>query len=85
MQVNTEGGKPDTKALEREDRMPFGSTNPEPEFYARIVKELEEMAEHVRHRPEINHKTAARLEAIAKEIREDAKLGLTNPPASEPT
>jgi hypothetical protein len=47
---------------------------PNREFYERLVKELEEMADAVRRRPEINHQTAARLEAIAEEIRKDAKL-----------
>jgi hypothetical protein len=49
-------------------------------FYERLVRELEEMATAVRDRPEINHKTAARLEAIANEIRRGAKLEPPGPP-----
>ena len=48
--------------------------------FARIVAELEEVADHVRNRPEINHQTAARIQAIADEIRRDA--GLESLPAA---
>jgi hypothetical protein len=61
--------------------MPFDSKEL-PDF-ARIVAELEEVADHVRHRPEINHRTAARIDAIADEIRKDAGLG-ARPPRKSP-
>lgn len=47
--------------------------------FARIVAELEEVADHVRHRPEINHQTATRIQGIADEIRRDAGLGDRTP------
>ena len=57
--------------------MPFDSKEL-PDF-ARIVAELEEIADHVRHRPEINHQTAARLQAIADQIRKDTHLSARPP------
>jgi hypothetical protein len=45
-------------------------------YYARLVAELEEIAEQVEQRPELNHHAARRLRDIAKGIRQDAGLPL---------
>jgi hypothetical protein len=40
--------------------------------YIRMATELETMADLIRRHPEKNHNSAARLQAIAAEMREDA-------------
>jgi hypothetical protein len=45
-----------------------------PAYYASLVVELEEIADRVEQRPELNHDAASRLRKIAKDIREDAGL-----------
>jgi hypothetical protein len=47
---------------------------PDAAFYQRVVAELEELAQVVRRRPDINHQAAARLQAVADDIRRDARL-----------
>ncbi len=55
--------------------MPTTSRPPLPAgYYARLVAELEEIAEQVEQRPELNHHAASRLWDIAKGIRQDAGL-----------
>jgi hypothetical protein len=59
--------------------MPTTSRPPlPPGYYARLVAELEEIADAVERRPELNHHAALRLREIAKGIREDAGM----PPAA---
>ncbi len=41
-----------------------------PDFYECAVAELEELANHIEQRPDLNHNAADRLRAIAKDIRE---------------
>ena len=43
-------------------------------FYERIVAELEEIADQLEKRPELNHNAAARLREVANDIRQDARL-----------
>jgi uncharacterized protein YutE (UPF0331/DUF86 family) len=45
-------------------------------YYEKIAKELEQLSETVRVRPEMNHNAAERLLKIANEIRAD--IGLTS-------
>ena len=47
---------------------------PSPGFYERLVAELEEIADHIERRPELNHRAAARLRQVAKDIRHDLKV-----------
>jgi hypothetical protein len=47
---------------------------PGPGYYERIAEELEEVAQSLRNRPEMNHHAAERLREIARNIRQDAKL-----------
>jgi hypothetical protein len=42
-------------------------------FYERIAAELEEIADRLEERPELNHGAAEKLREIAKDIRQDAK------------
>jgi hypothetical protein len=41
-----------------------------PDFYERAVADLEELANQIEQRPDLNHNAADRLRAIAKDIRE---------------
>ncbi len=41
--------------------------------YIRMSKELELLAETIRHHPEMNHHPAERLRAMAAEMRQDAE------------
>ncbi len=49
-------------------------------YYHRVARELEEIAETVRNKPELNHRFAERLISLAREIREDAKILATRKP-----
>ena len=44
-----------------------------PGFYEGIAAELEEIADRLEERPELDHGAAEKLRKIAKEIRQDAK------------
>jgi hypothetical protein len=66
--------------------MPVDHLTPQPkQFYEALVKELEDVAQILRHRPELNHHSAERLEKIAADIRVDAGLPLAPPNAAEST
>lgn len=45
-----------------------------PEYYERIAHEIEEIAQVISHRPELNHHSAERLRKIAQDIRQDVGL-----------
>ena len=47
--------------------------SPPPGFYKGIAAELEEIADRLERRPELNHGAAAKLRKIAKDIRQDAQ------------
>jgi hypothetical protein len=55
-----------------------------PEYYEKIAHDLEEIAEVVSHRPELNHHSAERLRKVAKDIRRDVglKIGAPTPRSS---
>jgi hypothetical protein len=44
-----------------------------PGFYERIAAELEEIADRLEERPELNHGAAVKLRKIARDIRQDAR------------